>query len=258
LALFTICACVFLFAPVLAIIPLSFSAGSFFHFPLPGLSVRWYEALFSSPVWVKALGNTLFVGTCATGLATFLGTLAAFGLWKSDLPGKPFIQGLLISPMVMPVIVVGVSAYYSFAQLELNNSYTGLILIHAVLGSPFVLVTVSASLASFNETLLKAAASLGASPSAAFLHVVLPIILPGVLSGAVFALAASVDDVVIALFVAGPEQLTLPRQMFLSSSDNFELTITAAATVMLVFSAALMAAAEMLRRRTEKLRNATP
>lgn len=255
LACTTILTCLFLLTPILAIVPLSFSSGSFFHFPLPGLSLRWYEQLFTAPPWLTALGNTMFIGVIAMVLATFLGTLAAFGLWRCRLPGHNVIRAILISPMVVPAIVVGVSSYYAFGAVGLNNSYTGLILMHTILGSPFVVVTVSASLESFNEGLLRAASSLGAPPAAAFRYVVLPIILPGVMSGAVFALATSIDDVIVALFVAGPHQLTLPRQMFLSSSDNFELTITAAASLMLLFSMALMGAAELLRRRGERLKH---
>ena len=240
----------FLVLPILVIVPLSFSSGSFFQYPLPGFSVRWYEDFFGSSFWLPSVFNSLLVGTSATVLATLLGTLAALGLWRARFPGQGLVLALLISPIVVPVVIVAVGVYFAFAPLGLTDGYAGLILAHTALAAPFVVITVLATLAGFDRTLLRAAANLGATPLAAFRRVVLPLILPGVLSGAVFAFAASFDEVVVALLIAGPGQRTLPRQMFSGINDNISLTITAAATMLIAISLVFMALVGWLQRRS--------
>jgi putative spermidine/putrescine transport system permease protein len=244
----------FLVAPILIIVPLSFSSGSFFHYPLPGFSMRWYHDFFTSSFWLPSVWNSLIVGSAATVLATVLGTLAALGIWRSRFPGQALVLALLISPMVVPSIIVAVGVYFAFAPLGLTDGYAGLILAHTTLAVPFVVVTVLATLSGFDRTLLRAAASLGATPVTTFRRVTLPLILPGVLSGAVFAFAASFDEVVVALLLAGPGQRTLPRQMFAGINDNISLTITAAATMLIAVSLVLMVAVGQLRRRGQRLR----
>ena len=245
---------VFLLAPIVAIAPLSFSAGSFLQYPLPGLSLRWYADFFTSDFWLPALGNSIVVAIPATLLATTLGTAAAVGLWLARFPLRGIVTALLLAPMVMPIIVVAVGVYFAFAAVGLANSYTGLILAHAALGAPFVVVTVQATLAGFDRTLARAGASLGAGSWTVFRRIMLPLILPGVASGALFAFATSFDEVVVAFFLAGPGQRTLPRQMFSGINENISLTIAAAATMLVLLSVALMAAVEYLRRRGERLR----
>ena len=254
LALLTGAVLVFLVAPILIIVPLSFSSGSFFHYPMPGFSMRWYHDFFTSSFWLPSVWNSLIVGSTATVLATVLGTLAALGIWRSRFPGQALVLALLISPMVVPSIIVAVGVYFAFAPLGLTDGYSGLILAHTTLAVPFVVVTVLATLSGFDRTLLRAAASLGAPPVTTFRRVTLPLILPGVLSGAVFAFAASFDEVVVALLLAGPGQRTLPRQMFAGINDNISLTITAAATMLIAVSLVLMVAVGQLRRRSERLR----
>ena len=246
----------FLVAPILVVVPLSFSSGSFFYYPVPGLSLRWYEDFFSSSFRLPSVRNSLIVGVCATLLATLLGTLAALGLWRTRFPGQGLLLALLISPMVVPVVIVAVGVYFAFAPLGLNDGYAGLILAHTALAAPFVVVTVLATLAGFDRTLVRAAASLGAHPLATMRRVILPLILPGVLSGAVFAFAVSFDEVVVALLIAGPGQRTLPRQMFAGINDNISLTITAAATMLIAISLALMIAVMWLQRRSTRMRRA--
>jgi putative spermidine/putrescine transport system permease protein len=243
----------FLVAPILIIVPLSFSSGSFFYYPLPGFSLRWYEDFFTSSFWLPSVWNSLLVGTSATVLATLLGTLAALGMWRARFPGQGLLLALLISPMVVPVVIVAVGVYFAFAPLGLNDGYAGLILAHTTLAAPFVVITVLATLSGFDRTLLRAAANLGAPPLAAFRRVTLPLILPGVLSGAVFAFAASFDEVVVALLIAGPGQRTLPRQMFSGINDNISLTITAAATMLIAISVTFMAFVGWLQRRGRHL-----
>jgi putative spermidine/putrescine transport system permease protein len=255
-ALWSYCALVlaFLMAPILVIVPLSFSAGSFLHFPLPGLSLRWYADFFTSELWLPALKNSLIVGTGATILATALGTLAAFGFWRARFPGRRLLFAVLLSPLVVPVIIVAVGVYFAFAKVGLVDGYLGLTLAHAALGSPFVLVTVLATLSGFDRRLLDAAASLGAAPWLAFRKVALPIIFPGVFSGALFAFATSFDEVVVALLLTGPGQRTLPRQMFAGINDNISLTITAAGTLLVLLACLLLLTMQWLRRRGERLR----
>jgi len=257
LAVLTALVLLFLVAPILIIVPLSFSSGSFFHYPLPGFSLRWYHDFFTSTFWLPSVWNSLIVGSSATLAATVLGTLAALGIWRARFPGQALVLALLISPMVVPVIIVAVGTYFAFAPLGLTDGYSGLILAHTTLAVPFVVVTVLATLSGFDRTLLRAAAGLGASPVATFRRVTLPLILPGVLSGAVFAFAASFDEVVVALLMAGPGQRTLPRQMFAGINDNISLTIAAAATMLIAISLVLMIAVGLLRRRSERLRKST-
>jgi len=244
----------FLVAPILTIVPLSFSSGSFFYYPLPGLSLRWYEDFFTSSFWLSSLKNSLIIGISATVLATVLGTMAALGIWRARFPAQALVLAMLISPMVVPVVIIAVGVYFAFAPLGLTDGYLGLILAHATLGVPFVVITVLATLSAFDRTLLRAAESLGASQLATFRRVMLPLILPGVASGAVFAFAASFDEVVVVLLMAGPAQRTLPRQMFAGINDNISLTIAAAATMLIAISLALMIAVGALQRRSARMR----
>jgi putative spermidine/putrescine transport system permease protein len=242
----------FLIAPILAIMPLSFNAEPFFTYPMPGLSLRWYQEFFGSEVWRLALRNSLIVATCATVLSTFLGTLAALGLSRSDCPARATITAILISPMIVPVIVTAVGVYYAFAAIGLLNTLTGLVLAHTALGAPFVVITVTATLASFDHNLMRAAASLGAPPVTAVTRVMLPIIAPGVVSGALFAFVTSFDEVVVALFISGSEQRTLPRQMWSGVRETLSPTIAAVATLLILFSTVFLMTVQWLQRRAER------
>jgi putative spermidine/putrescine transport system permease protein len=239
----------YLLLPILVIIPLSFSSSSFLAYPVPGWSLQWYENLFSSPDWVRAAKNSFIVAPAATLVATVLGTLTAVGLARANFPGKNLLMAVLIAPMVVPVVVVAVACYLFFAKLGLADSYTGLILVHAALGAPFVVTTVLATLQGFNHNLVRASLSLGAGPLRTFFRVTLPTIAPGVISGALFAFATSFDEVVVTLFIAGPEQATLPRQMFTGIRENINPTIAAAATLLILFTTTLMGVLEWLRGR---------
>ncbi|MBI3900318.1 MAG: ABC transporter permease [Gammaproteobacteria bacterium] len=246
---FSILLLLFLLLPVLVIIPISFSSSSFIAYPIPSFSLRWYETLFTSTEWTMAAKNSFIVSPFATLIATILGTLAAVGLNKANFAGKGLLMAVLISPMIVPVVVVGVAIYLFFAPFGLAESYVGLIAAHAALGAPFVVMTVLAVLQNFNHNLVRASLSLGASPLATFFRVTLPVIAPGVVSGALFAFATSFDDVVVTLFVAGPTQSTLPRQMFTGLRDNITPTIAALATILILFSTCLLLALEWLRGR---------
>jgi len=243
----------FLLLPILAIMPLSFSSGEFLTYPIPSFSLRWYEELLNSDRWIPALRNSLIVGTVSTVLSTALGVLAALGLKRADFPLKAMVMGLLLSPMVVPSIIVAVGVYFFFAPLNLTNSFAGLILAHTALSAPFVVVTVSATLAHFDMSMARASASLGAAPLTTFFRVILPLIAPGVASGALFAFATSFDEVVVALMIAGPGQRTLPREMFSGLRESINPTITAVATVLILTSVVLLSCLEILRRHNERL-----
>ncbi|WJF91773.1 ABC transporter permease [Paraburkholderia bonniea] len=240
----------YLILPVLAIVPLSFSSSTFLVYPIPGWSLRWYENLLGSSDWRLAAKNSFIVAPSATVVATVLGTLAAIGLNKANFRGKTLLMAILISPMIVPVVVVGVGMYLFFAPLGLASTYTGLILAHASLGVPFVVTTVAATLQGFNYNLVRASQSLGASPVQTFFRITLPVIAPGVISGALFAFATSFDEVVVTLFLAGAQQTTLPRQMFTGIRENISPTIAALATILIVFSTCLLLALEWLRGRS--------
>ena len=249
LRIFCISVLIFLLLPILVIIPLSFSSSTFLSYPMPGWSLRWYQNLFTSDDWIRATRNSFIVAPLATLLATVLGTLAAVGLARVQFFGKGVLMSLLIAPMVVPVVVVGVSTYLFFVQIGLADTYLGLVLVHAALGAPFVLTTVLATLQSFNHNLVRASLGLGAPPLTTFFRITLPIIAPGVISGALFAFATSFDEVVVTLFIAGPSQVTLPRQMFTGIRENISPTIAAVATLLIIFTTLLMLALEWIRGR---------
>lgn len=251
---FALLALIFLITPVLVIVPLSFNKSSFLTYPMDGFSLEWYKVFFASDAWLGALKNSFIIAPIATLFATVLGTLAAMGIVRSNFRGKLLFMSIIMSPMVTPIVIVAVGLYFFFAQLSLINSYLGLILAHTVLGIPFVVITVSATLKGYDYNYSRAAASLGASPFFAFRTVTFPLIAPGVISGALFAFATSFDEVVVTLFLASPRQRTLPMQMFSGIRDNIDPTIAAAATIMLVSSAMLLLTIEWLRRRNEKMR----
>ncbi len=254
----------FLIAPIIAVMPLSFNAEPYFSYPMPGLSLQWYTDFFTSERWQSAIKTSLALASCVTVLATILGTLAALGLTRANLPARSFILSILILPMIVPVIITAVATYifYSYAGNILGfpiiGTFPGMVLAHTVLASPFVVIAVTSTLAGFDWSLARAAQSLGAPPIMVFRKVILPLILPGVISGALFAWVTSFDEVVVALFISGPDQRTLPKQMFSGIREQISPTITAAATVLVIFSTLLLIGAEMLRRRSERLRGMSP
>jgi len=248
----------FLISPILAIMPLSFNSESFFTYPMPGVSLKWYDDFFFNPRWSGAVKMSLLVALATTVLATSLGTLAALGLARSNMPGKATIMAILISPMIVPVIISAVGMFKFYAALDLVGTRLGIILAHTALATPFVVITVTATLSSFDKTLMRAGASCGASPHTVFFRVVMPLILPGMISGALFAFVTSFDEVVVVLFLASPEDRTLPLQMFSGIREMISPTITAAATVLVLISTAMLVTLELLRRRAERLRGVAP
>lgn len=251
----------FLVAPLLIIIPLSLNAEPYFtftagmlRFDLDAYSLRWYEAIFENSEWTKSALNSLFVAFFSTLLATSFGTLAALGLSQSNLPCRGATMAFLISPMIIPIIISAAGMFFFYSAIGLSHTFLGLILAHAVLGTPFVVITVTATLIGFDPSLTRAAASLGAGPIRTFFKVKMPLIAPGIASGALFAFITSFDEVVVAVFLAGFEQRTIPRQMWAGIREQISPTILAVASLLVIFSIMLFLTIEYLRRRSERLR----
>ncbi|MBT2130056.1 ABC transporter permease [Planktotalea lamellibrachiae] len=255
----------FLIAPIVVVIPLSFNAQDFFTFTPEmlrldpeGYSLKHYRNFFSDSGWQAALWNSVRIAPVATILSVSLGTLAAIGLSQDHVPARRAIMAILISPMIVPLIISAAGMYFFFSRIGLQGSYWGVVLAHAALGIPFVIITVTATLVGFDRSLTRAAANMGADPVTTFFRVQMPLILPGVISGALFAFITSFDEVVVVLFVGSAGQKTLPWQMFLGLREQISPTILAVATILVVVSIALLTTVELLRRRSERLRGMSP
>jgi len=252
---FAIGVLVFLLAPLLVVIPLSFNAEPYFSFTdkmltlqPDGFSLRWYRDIIENPQWLEAMQNSLIIALASTALATVLGTLAAMGLARSNMPFRDFFMALLISPLIVPIVIAAAGMYFFYSSVGLAQTTLGIIFAHTALGVPFVVITMTATLSGFDQSLIKASSSLGADPFTTFFRVTLPLVAPGMISGALFAFAASFDEVVTVLFLGGPEQRTIPRQMWSGIREQISPTILAVATLLILFSSLLLLAVEMLRR----------
>ena len=271
-----ICAVVFFFliAPLVAIIPISFSKSPFMIFtegmvswpPDPeAWSLRWYRYMVGictdenlttpcSNKWMVGTVNSFFVGFVSTFFATALGTLAALGLSRPHMPYKALIMSILISPMIVPLIITAAGMFFFYAKINLVYTFTGIILAHIALSTPFVVITVTATLVGFDMNMVRASQSLGARPVRTFFKVIMPLILPGVISGALFAFITSFDEVVIVMFMASLDQLTIPKQMWAGIRQEISPVILCMATCLVVLSIFLLTTVELLRRRSEKMR----
>ena len=263
----------FLIAPIFIIIPLSFNASPFFGFTPEMLqlkpeafSLRWYRQMLGicreediittvcTDKWMLGTVNSFIIGLSATFLATALGTTAALGLSRPGMPFKGLIMAILISPMIVPLIITAAGVFFFYAKFGLVGTYTGLILAHTALGTPFVVITVTATLTGFDTNLVRASQSLGANTMKTFFKVIMPLILPGVISGALFAFITSFDEVVVVLFLGSVDQITIPRQMWAGIRQEISPIILCMATCLVALSIFLLTTVEMLRRRSERLR----
>jgi len=251
----------FLIAPIVVIIPLSFNAEDFFTFTPEmlafdpaGYSLKHYEDFFTNSDWQGALYNSLRIAPAATVLSVGFGTLAAIGLSQDHVPFRRAIMAILISPMIVPLIISAAGMYFFYSRVGLQGTYIGVVLAHAALGIPFVIITVTATLVGFDRSLTRAAANMGAGPVTTFFRVQMPLILPGVISGGLFAFITSFDEVVVVLFVGSSGQKTLPWQMFTGLREQISPTILAVATILVCISIMLLTVVELLRRRSERLR----
>mgnify|MGYP001324824468 FL=1 len=272
------CAVVFFFlvAPLIAIVPISFSVSPFMVFtegmlawpPDPeAWSLRWYRNMIGdcsaevvsstvpcSTKWMVGTINSFYIGIISTAIATALGTMAALGLSRPHMPYKPLIMSILISPMIVPLIITAAGMFFFYARINLVYTFTGVILAHVALATPFVVITVTATLVGFDMNMVKAAQSLGAKPLRTFFKVIMPLILPGIISGALFAFITSFDEVVIVMFMASIDQLTIPKQMWAGIRQEISPVILCMATCLVILSIVLLTTVELLRRRSERLR----
>mgnify|MGYP000882198913 FL=1 len=251
----------FLVLPILILVPLSFNAGSFFTFTQEMLSLnpdafslRWYDAFFNDPKWMMAIKNSFYIAIVSSFVAVILGTIASIGLNSEKMPFRSFLMVVLISPMIIPLIILAAGMYFFYSYIGLSGSYTGLIIAHAILGVPFVVINVLSALNAYDLNLSKASTSLGANKVYTFFHVMFPIIKPGVISGWLFAFITSFDEVIIIIFLAGPEQRTIPRQMFSGLREQISPTILAASTLLLVLSVFLLVSIQYLQRKADRQR----
>ncbi len=246
---FGLAAMLFLLAPLAAILPLAFTDSVFLNYPIASYSTRWFNELVTADVWRRSIINSLIIGFGTTVLATVLGTLAALGLRRQEASWLfASARTAFLLPMVVPAVVLGVGMQLMFASYNLANSYLGVIIAHTVIAVPFVVINVSAVLQAIEPRLEQAAASLGAAPPTVLARVTLPLAAPGIISGAVFAFATSLDEVVLTLFVAGPNQRTLARQMFSSIRENISPSIAAAALIFILGTIAAATVLNVLRR----------
>ncbi|MZR30663.1 ABC transporter permease subunit [Sneathiella sp. DP05] len=256
---------IFLITPIIVVMPLSFNAENFFtftpamlNFDPAGYSLKHYEDFFTNSDWQGAIKNSFAIAPVATLLSVSLGTLAAIGLSQPFVPFRRAIMAILISPMIMPLIISAAGMYFFYSRVGLQGTYLGVVLAHAALGIPFVIITVTATLVGFDHSLTRASASLGANPVKTFFRVQMPLILPGVIAGGLFAFITSFDEVVVVLFVGSAGQKTLPWQMFTGLREQISPTILAVATILVVLSILMLTTLEMLRRRSERLRGISP
>ncbi len=255
----------FLITPIVVVMPLSFNAEDFFTFTPEmlrldpaGYSLKHYRDFFTNDDWQQAMWNSISIAPVATLLSVSFGTLAAIGLSSEHVPFRRPIMAILISPMIVPLIISAAGMYFFYSRLGLQGTYWGVVLAHAALGIPFVIITVTATLVGFDRSLTRAAANMGANPVTTFFRVQMPLILPGVISGGLFAFITSFDEVVVVLFVGSAGQKTLPWQMFTGLREQISPTILAVATILVTISILLLTTVELLRRRSERLRGMSP
>ena len=247
--IFTALVTLFLIAPSLTVIVMSFNAADLLVFPPPSYSVRWYANFFSRTEWRAAAQNSFVIAVFTTLVATVLGTMAALGLVRSRFPGRQVVTAIFLTPMVVPVIVTAVAIYGLYAKLRLVGTLLGMVMGHTVLALPFVIINVSAVLQGVDWRLEQAARSLGASPMRALALVTVPLIRPGIVAGALFAFVTSFDDLVVALFVSGTQAVTLPVRMWAGIQFELNPTVAAVSAMLIAVSILAFATLELVRRR---------
>jgi putative spermidine/putrescine transport system permease protein len=243
---------VFLIFPIFVIVPVSFTSSPFLQFPPPGFSLRWYERFFGRPQWVDAAVLSLWVGAVVMVLSTILGTAAAFALVRGRMRARRWLNSFILSPLIVPGIVVAIAIYFFYARLYLVGTAVGMILAHTALAVPYVVVNVTATLYGFDRRLEQAAMNLGANRWRTFRYVTLPVIRPGVFAGALFAFIASFDELIVAIFIAGTGAVTLPARMWEGVRMEVDPTIAAVATIMIAISITAFLSAALLERRARQ------
>ena len=242
----------FLVLPTLIVIPMSFSASQYLEFPPKHFSLRWYESYFQSRSWMQATATSFKAATLTVIVATPLGTIAAYGLYNAQLGIARLVSLLLITPIAIPVILVGTAVFYAYVKLKLVNSLIGVVLAHSILAIPIVIMIVTSALKSFDMNQERVARSLGASRIKAFFMVVVPQIKFAILTSAVLSFLTSFDEVIVAMFVSGGDNSTLTRNMFAALRDQIDPTIAAISTIMIVVTSLLLALAQIFGRSTNR------
>jgi putative spermidine/putrescine transport system permease protein len=241
---------VFMIAPTLMVVAMSFGGTRSLDFPPRGFSMQWYESFFTD-TWLDPTLTSLQIALMASLVATVLGTMAALGIVRGRFPGRQLLTGLFYAPLIVPTVILAIGVYSVYSDLRLTGTHTGLVLAHAALAIPFVVATVSASLLTVDPDIERAAANLGANPFSVFRRVTLPLILPGVAAGALFAFATSLDEVVVAIFLTSPDVNTLPVQIWSTLRDFLDPTIAAISSMLFGITVLVLAASLAIRKKGE-------
>lgn len=251
LGAFGVVAALWMVVPMLIVVPMSLNAYTSLAFPPQALSFHWYENLFSDSEWTEAIRHTVEIALATTVVSTILGTMAALGLSRGHIPGRKVVDALFVAPIIVPMVIIAIGVYSAFLRWHLIGSFPAFLAAHTVLALPFVVVTVSASLRTFDTRLENAAASLGANPFQTFIRVTLPVISSGIVAGALMAFTVSYDESVVSLFLATGEYRTLPVQIYSAVIRNVDPTVAAASTLVLVLTIVAVAVAGVVIRRKD-------
>lgn len=238
----------FLVVPTLVVVPMSLTASNALSFPPEGFSIRWYAKMLTDPAWSISLVNSIQVAVITATIATVLGTLAALGMIRGRFPGKSLVNALMLSPLVVPLIVIAVGMFLLYVRWRITGSLVGLVFAHTALALPFVIVTASTSLRTMDRGIELAAQTLGAGPIQTFTRVTLPIILPGVIAGALFAFITSWDEVIVAIFLTTVRFRTLPVVMWEQINESVDPTVAAVSTTLLVVTTTILIVIFFVRR----------
>lgn len=238
--------------PALIVIPQSFTSLNYFTYPIPEYVMKWYERFWDNSEWVVGLTRSLVIAVIVAVVATVIGTMAAVAMQKINFKGKGLFMGLMLSPMVIPVVIIGVALYSTFSKVGLTNSFVGLVLAHTLLAIPMVFITMSSGLGGVNTNLELAAMSMGSTPLGAFFKVVLPTVKPSLVSSILFSFVTSLDEVAASLFISGADTKTLPLVMWERLNTYMDPTIAVAATYLIILTLGAYIFKEVLEARAAK------
>ncbi|WP_192255588.1 ABC transporter permease [Mesorhizobium silamurunense] len=252
LAGFTALVAAFLLLPVVFIVLLSFGSSRWLAFPPPGWTLKWYQELLADPAWIDAALTSAKIAAMAAILAVLIGLLASFSLVRGEFRGRQLLRGLLLTPMVLPVVVFAIAIYAFFLRIGLAGTTTGFVIAHTILALPFAIIPIATALEGFDKSIEDAAIVCGASPLQARLRITLPSIRIGIFSAAIFSFLASWDEVVVAIFMASPTLQTLPVKIWGSLRADLSPVVAAASSLLVGLTLALMIVTALLRRRLSR------
>ncbi len=243
---------IFMIMPNFVVFPISFSKATYLEFPPKELSLRWYHDYFNRPEWVDATIRSFQIAIVVTFVSVILGSLAAYGLVRGRFPGKNFLNSLIISPMVAPILVTAVAVFIFFSKLGLTGSFAGFIIAHTVVATPFVVIVMSAALRGLDIELEQAAMSLGANRFTTLRRVVFPMAIPGMLSSGLFAFLISFDELIIAIFISTPTMDTLPKRLWEGIRTEINPTIASVSVMLILVSIFVLVSVGLVRRYFER------